>query len=368
MTSDGSRSGVNWMRLHVPFTEWAIALASDVLPVPGTSSSSRWPSVNRHTRASAIWSRLPLMTCSTLSSRALNQWLNHSACWSVAWASCRSPVDAVSRHQRRCSDSAAADGDLDVLVRVAEVARASSVEVARSRLRRRRAGVELPPCAGAVAVDLVAGRASRPDARSCGRSAHGRVRAAGLADGRAALADGDRRRRRRRGGVRPSQPLHAPQPTALHACTRTRYAVSACRPSQSASAPARRRDAARVDLDLGSAVIGLPLSFGRRPGGRTVASPGGRRSRPPTWSGGPASCADGVAAGAGADVVDGAHLERVRRCRRRGRARVYDGAVADVLPAAAVDATAGSAVIGAAVGSAAGPRRGDAADVGRRRW
>ena len=62
VTSDGSRSGVNWMRLHVPFTEWAIAFASDVLPVPGTSSSSRWPSLNTHVRASATWSRLPLMT------------------------------------------------------------------------------------------------------------------------------------------------------------------------------------------------------------------------------------------------------------------------------------------------------------------
>ena len=75
---------MNWIRLQVPFTEWAIALASDVLPVPGTSSTSRCPSLNTHTRARAIWSRLPLMTCSTLSSRALNQWLNHSACWSVA--------------------------------------------------------------------------------------------------------------------------------------------------------------------------------------------------------------------------------------------------------------------------------------------
>ena len=26
---------MNWIRLHVPLTEWAIALASDVLPVPG---------------------------------------------------------------------------------------------------------------------------------------------------------------------------------------------------------------------------------------------------------------------------------------------------------------------------------------------
>ena len=37
----------------------ANALASDVLPVPGTSSSSRWPPVSRQVRASSTVRRLP---------------------------------------------------------------------------------------------------------------------------------------------------------------------------------------------------------------------------------------------------------------------------------------------------------------------
>ena len=44
--SPGSRSGVNWMRVFVPCTDWASARASEVLPVPGTSSSSTWPSLS----------------------------------------------------------------------------------------------------------------------------------------------------------------------------------------------------------------------------------------------------------------------------------------------------------------------------------
>jgi hypothetical protein len=41
VTSAGSRSGVNWMRLTDPSMDAATALASDVLPTPGTSSMSR---------------------------------------------------------------------------------------------------------------------------------------------------------------------------------------------------------------------------------------------------------------------------------------------------------------------------------------
>ena len=43
MTSLGSRSGVNWMRLKVQPIARARLLASIVLPTPGTSSISRWP-------------------------------------------------------------------------------------------------------------------------------------------------------------------------------------------------------------------------------------------------------------------------------------------------------------------------------------
>ena len=46
VTSEGSRSGVNWMRRTVQSMERASALASIVLPTPGTSSISRWPSAS----------------------------------------------------------------------------------------------------------------------------------------------------------------------------------------------------------------------------------------------------------------------------------------------------------------------------------
>ena len=51
VTSLGSRSGVNWIRLCVPCMELAIALASEVFPVPGKSSSSRCPSETRQVSA-----------------------------------------------------------------------------------------------------------------------------------------------------------------------------------------------------------------------------------------------------------------------------------------------------------------------------
>src|SRR5436305_170504 len=41
--SEGSRSGVNWIRLKVQSSERASARASIVLPVPGTSSISKCP-------------------------------------------------------------------------------------------------------------------------------------------------------------------------------------------------------------------------------------------------------------------------------------------------------------------------------------
>ena len=51
--SAGSRSGVNCMRRKFRFTDLAIAFASVVFPVPGTSSSSRCPSAKRNTSAVA---------------------------------------------------------------------------------------------------------------------------------------------------------------------------------------------------------------------------------------------------------------------------------------------------------------------------
>ena len=66
VTSEGSRSGVNWMRRTVQSMERASALLSIVLPTPGTSSMRRWPSASSTTRASRETSGLPSMTCSML--------------------------------------------------------------------------------------------------------------------------------------------------------------------------------------------------------------------------------------------------------------------------------------------------------------
>ena len=66
VTSEGSRSGVNWMRRTEQSIERASALASIVLPTPGTSSMSRWPSESITTIASLATSGLPSMTFSML--------------------------------------------------------------------------------------------------------------------------------------------------------------------------------------------------------------------------------------------------------------------------------------------------------------
>ena len=67
--SPGSRSGVNWMRLAEPATLCAIARASEVLPVPGKSSSSRWPSLKSATKPRRTTKVLPSSTCSTPATR-----------------------------------------------------------------------------------------------------------------------------------------------------------------------------------------------------------------------------------------------------------------------------------------------------------
>ena len=63
----GSRSGVNCTRRTEQSIERASALASIVLPTPGTSSTSRWPSASSTVTASRTASLLPSMTVSTAS-------------------------------------------------------------------------------------------------------------------------------------------------------------------------------------------------------------------------------------------------------------------------------------------------------------
>src|SRR5207302_364026 len=60
--SEGSRSGVDWMRRNVPPTEVARARASIVLPVPGRSWRRTWPPGTRPASASRTTRSLPTMT------------------------------------------------------------------------------------------------------------------------------------------------------------------------------------------------------------------------------------------------------------------------------------------------------------------
>src|SRR5690606_2638374 len=81
--SPGSRSGVNWMRLLVPSTLWAIARAREVLPVPGKSSSSRWPSLKSAMNPRRTTKVLPSSTCSTPDTRRPNVSWKALACSGV---------------------------------------------------------------------------------------------------------------------------------------------------------------------------------------------------------------------------------------------------------------------------------------------
>ena len=68
MTSFGCRSGVHWIRDGIaPSTDWAIARASTVFAVPGTSSKSTWPPHASALRTSRISSVLPWTTVSMFS-------------------------------------------------------------------------------------------------------------------------------------------------------------------------------------------------------------------------------------------------------------------------------------------------------------
>ena len=66
VTSEGSRSGVNWIRRTEQSMLRASALLSMVLPTPGTSSISRWPSASSTTTAEDTTSGFPSMTVSML--------------------------------------------------------------------------------------------------------------------------------------------------------------------------------------------------------------------------------------------------------------------------------------------------------------
>src|SRR5262245_980461 len=67
VTSEGSRSGVNWRRENEQSIERASAFASIVFPTPGKSSMIRWPSAIRQSTASRSVSCVACTTCARLS-------------------------------------------------------------------------------------------------------------------------------------------------------------------------------------------------------------------------------------------------------------------------------------------------------------
>src|SRR5260221_737269 len=76
VTSEGSRSGVNWMRRKLQPSDRASAFASTVLPVPGTSSTRMCPRHSSATMASSTSWCLPKMTRSTFSATPATRWLS----------------------------------------------------------------------------------------------------------------------------------------------------------------------------------------------------------------------------------------------------------------------------------------------------
>src|SRR5699024_5171743 len=94
VTSEGSRSGVNWMREWLACTVAATARASEVLPVPGKSSSSRCPPDSRQVRVSRTTCDLPSTAADTFATSRSNVAANQAAWSGVTGACC--PVVAAA--------------------------------------------------------------------------------------------------------------------------------------------------------------------------------------------------------------------------------------------------------------------------------
>ena len=88
VTSEGSRSGVNWMRELVVRTAAASARASWVLPVPGTSSSSRCPPLSIVVTTSRTTFALPTTATPTAETIRSKVSANHAACSGVIVVCC----------------------------------------------------------------------------------------------------------------------------------------------------------------------------------------------------------------------------------------------------------------------------------------
>src|SRR4051794_6436462 len=83
------------MRCQAQSIDRASALAMLVLPTPGTSSMSRWPSATMQSRARRMASSLPWITCSTLETMASKESAYDSM--SRAAARCRATAQAPPR-------------------------------------------------------------------------------------------------------------------------------------------------------------------------------------------------------------------------------------------------------------------------------
>src|ERR1700733_8394858 len=98
--SPGSRSGVNWTRRTEQSIERASALASSVLPTPGTSSIRMCPSASRTVIASRMASGLPEITVSTAS---VTRWATGTN--SSSFRSASFPVSMTTCPPRVASDA-----------------------------------------------------------------------------------------------------------------------------------------------------------------------------------------------------------------------------------------------------------------------
>jgi hypothetical protein len=80
--SEGSRSGVNWMRSNWRPRELASAFAMVVFATPGTPSRRTWPPAMRQASMSLSSSVLPTMTLET-SARILSERSFTCAAWLI---------------------------------------------------------------------------------------------------------------------------------------------------------------------------------------------------------------------------------------------------------------------------------------------
>src|SRR3954466_2411354 len=74
MTSDGIRSGVNWMRLKSRSRDAARALTNSVLATPGTPSRSTWPRTRRATTRAVTTRSWPTTALATSSRTRSTAW------------------------------------------------------------------------------------------------------------------------------------------------------------------------------------------------------------------------------------------------------------------------------------------------------